>query len=49
MKEIAQSLFVNAKTVEAHREQIKQKLKFKIRAELLEQCSLYTCSWSVYG
>jgi DNA-binding NarL/FixJ family response regulator len=35
VKEIAESLFVSAKTVEAHREHIKQKMNFKSSAELL--------------
>jgi DNA-binding NarL/FixJ family response regulator len=35
VKEIAESLFVSAKTVEAHREHIKQKMNFKTSAELL--------------
>jgi DNA-binding NarL/FixJ family response regulator len=35
VKEIAENLFVSAKTVEAHREHIKQKMNFKTSAELL--------------
>ena len=34
-RQIAESLFVSVKTVEAHREHIKQKMKFKSSAELL--------------
>ena len=35
VKKIAESLFVSAKTVETHREHIKQKMNFKSSAELL--------------
>ena len=35
VKEIAQTLFLSVKTVEAHREHMKEKLNFKSSAELL--------------
>jgi len=35
VREVAERLFVSAKTVEAHREHIKQKLNFKTSSELL--------------
>ena len=35
VKQIAENLFVSVKTVEAHREHIKQKMNFKSSAELL--------------
>ena len=35
VREVADRLFVSVKTVEAHREHIKQKLKFKNSSELL--------------
>lgn len=35
MRQIAENLFVSVKTIEAHREHIKQKLGFKTSAELL--------------
>jgi DNA-binding NarL/FixJ family response regulator len=35
MREVAERLFVSAKTVEAHREHIKRKLNFKTSSELL--------------
>jgi DNA-binding NarL/FixJ family response regulator len=35
VKEIAENLFLSVKTVEAHREHIKEKLNFKSSAELL--------------
>ena len=35
IRQIAENLFVSVKTVEAHREHIKQKMNFKSSAELL--------------
>lgn len=42
VKEVAERLFVSAKTVEAHREHIKQKLNFKTSNELLRFAIQYT-------
>ena len=42
VKEVAERLFVSAKTVEAHREHIKQKLSFKTSNELLRFAIQYT-------
>jgi two-component system response regulator NreC len=35
VRQIAENLFISVKTVEAHREHIKQKLNFKSSSELL--------------
>lgn len=42
VREVADRLFVSAKTVEAHREHIKQKLNFKTSNELLRFAIQYT-------
>ena len=42
VREVAERLFVSAKTVEAHREHIKQKLNFKTSSELLRFAIQYT-------
>ena len=42
VREVAERLFVSAKTVEAHREHIKQKLNFKSSSELLRFAIQYT-------
>ena len=42
MREIAENLFVSVKTVEAHREHIKQKMKFKSSNELLRYAIQFT-------
>jgi DNA-binding NarL/FixJ family response regulator len=42
VREVADRLFVSAKTVDAHREHIKQKLNFKTSAELLRFAIQYT-------
>ena len=42
VKQIAENLFVSAKTIEAHREHIKQKMNFKNSAELLRYAIQYT-------
>ena len=42
VKEVAERLFVSAKTIEAHREHIKQKLNFKTSNELLRFAIQYT-------
>jgi DNA-binding NarL/FixJ family response regulator len=42
VREVADRLFVSAKTVEAHREHIKQKLNFKTSSELLRFAIQYT-------
>jgi DNA-binding NarL/FixJ family response regulator len=42
VREVAERLFVSTKTVEAHREHIKQKLNFKTSSELLRFAIQYT-------
>jgi DNA-binding NarL/FixJ family response regulator len=42
VRQIAEMLFVSAKTVEAHREHIKQKMNFKSSAELLRYAIQHT-------
>lgn len=42
VRQIAESLFVSVKTVEAHREHIKQKLNFKSSSELLRYAFQFT-------
>jgi DNA-binding NarL/FixJ family response regulator len=42
VRQIAEMLFVSVKTVEAHREHIKQKMKFKTSSELLRYAIQYT-------
>jgi len=42
VREVAERLFVSAKTIEAHREHIKQKLNFKTSNELLRFAIQYT-------
>jgi DNA-binding NarL/FixJ family response regulator len=42
VRQIAEMLFVSPKTVEAHREHIKEKLNFKTSAELLRYAIQYT-------
>jgi DNA-binding NarL/FixJ family response regulator len=42
VRQIAENLFISIKTVEAHREHIKQKMKFKGSAELLRYAIQYT-------
>ena len=41
VKQIAENLFVSVKTVEAHREHIKQKMGFKSSSELLRYAFEY--------
>ena len=42
VRDVAERLFISAKTVEAHREHIKQKLNFKTSSELLRFAIQYT-------
>jgi hypothetical protein len=42
VRQIAEMLFVSSKTVEAHREHIKQKMNFKSSNELLRYAIQYT-------
>jgi DNA-binding NarL/FixJ family response regulator len=42
IRQIAENLYVSVKTVEAHREHIKQKMKFKSSSELLRYAIQYT-------
>lgn len=42
VRQIAEMLFVSVKTVEAHREHIKQKMNFKSSSELLRYAIQYT-------
>jgi DNA-binding NarL/FixJ family response regulator len=42
VRQIAESLFISVKTVEAHREHIKQKMKFKGSSELLRYAIEFT-------
>ena len=42
VREVAERLFVSTKTIEAHREHIKQKLNFKTSSELLRFAIQYT-------
>lgn len=42
MRQIADNLYVGVKTVEVHREHIKQKMKFKSSSELLRYAIQYT-------
>jgi DNA-binding NarL/FixJ family response regulator len=49
VKEIAQNLFISVKTVEAHREHIKQKMKFKDSNELLRFAFRFTLNEGTSG
>jgi DNA-binding CsgD family transcriptional regulator len=42
VRQIAEMLFVSPKTVEAHREHIKEKMNFKTSSELLRYAIQYT-------
>jgi DNA-binding NarL/FixJ family response regulator len=46
VRQIAENLFVSVKTVEAHREHIKQKMNFKSSAELLRYAMQFTMKQS---
>jgi DNA-binding NarL/FixJ family response regulator len=46
VRQIAENLFVSVKTVEAHREHIKQKMNFKSSAELLRYAIQFTMKQS---
>jgi DNA-binding NarL/FixJ family response regulator len=46
VKQIAENLFLSVKTVEAHREHIKQKMHFKTSAELLRYAIQFTMKQS---
>jgi DNA-binding NarL/FixJ family response regulator len=46
-REIAQKLFLSVKTVEAHRERIKDKLKLKNSAELLRYATRLTLDGTI--
>ena len=46
VKQIAENLFVSVKTVEAHREHIKQKMNFKSSSELLRYAIQFTMKQS---
>ena len=42
VRQIAEMLFISVKTVEAHREHIKEKMNFKTSSELLRYAIQYT-------
>ena len=46
-RDIAEKLFLSVKTVEAHRERIKEKLKLKNGAELLRYAMQFTLDGTV--